>query len=282
MLSAVAELPSLLTLPSDEPQVQMQREPWPARRVDLNCDVGESYGTYSIGSDERLMAIVSSVNLACGFHAGDPLVIDEAVAKAARLDVAVGAHPGYPDLRGFGRRRLECSPAEVEADVLYQLGALDVFCRAHGVSLTHVKPHGALYAEAATNPAVAQAIARAVARSMGPLVLVGLAGSSAMLDAADLEALRFAPEAFADRVYNPNGTLLSRRHDDAVIAQPGRAAEQALGIVLDRTVVAHDGTRLEIEAETLCIHGDNPAAIEVAEAVRAALTEAGVVIMPLV
>ena len=171
-------------------------------RVDLNADLGEAFGAYAMGADEAVLAYVSSANVACGFHAGDPTVIDRTVARAVRAGVAVGAHPSHYDLRGFGRREIAADPAEVEADVVYQVGAVAAFARTHGSHLTHVKPHGALYNQAARDDALARAVARGVARFSRDLVLVGLAGSAAMRRAADAEGLRFAGEAFADRAYD--------------------------------------------------------------------------------
>jgi UPF0271 protein len=246
--------------------------------VDLNADVGESFGRWALGDDDALLAAVTSANVACGFHAGDPQVMERTVALCARNGVAVGAHPGYHDLRGFGRRALEVEPAELEADILYQIGALAAFTRAHGVPLTHVKPHGALYNQAACDAARAGVIARAVARFDAHLVLVGLASSEVMRRAARDAGLRFAAEAFADRRYNADGTLVSRSTPGAVLSDAREVAEQALSIARDGSVRALDGSRLALAADTLCLHGDTPGAVENARAVRAALTAAGVVV----
>lgn len=250
-------------------------------RIDLNGDMGESFGSYRMGADEALMLLVTSANIACGFHAGDPSVIDRTVALARRHGVAIGAHPGYADLRGFGRRPLQLSPDEVENDVLYQIGALAAFARASGAGLIHVKAHGALYNQAATDPVLSRAIARGIARFDAELIMVGLAGSIFMREAAAAEGLRYAGEAFADRVYNPDGTLQSRRVPGSVITDPERAARQAVAIVRDGYAESSDGTRVSIVAETLCLHGDNPAAVENARSVRGALEKAGVEIRPL-
>ena len=249
-------------------------------RIDLNCDMGESFGAYRLGADEELMPLITSANVACGFHAGDPLVLDATVRLAGSHAVAVGAHPGYPDLAGFGRRDMALAPAEVEAAVLYQVGAVAAFCRAHGLPLVHVKAHGALYNAAARDPAGARAIARAIARFDPRLIMVGLAGSQVMAEAAAGVGLRFAREAFADRVYNPDGTLQARRVPGSLITEPAAVAQQAAGIARG-SVVAHDGTSLPIQADTLCLHGDNPAAVANARAVRAALAAAGVELRPL-
>jgi UPF0271 protein len=245
-------------------------------RVDLNADLGESFGAWALGDDEGLLACVSSANVACGFHAGDPSVIDRTVALAARAGVAVGAHPGYPDLRGFGRREMAVVPAEVEADVLYQAGALAAFARSHGTRLTHVKPHGALYNQAARDERLARAVARGVARLGRNLTLVGLAGSSALRAAARDEGLRFAAEAFVDRAYDAQGRLLPRSQPGALIADPAEAAARAVRLARDGVVVSAEGAPLEVSAETLCLHGDSPRALALARAVREALEAAGV------
>ncbi len=249
-------------------------------RIDLNCDLGESFGNYELGCDEEILEIVTSANIACGFHAGDPLIMDRTVELAGERGVAIGAHPGHHDLRGFGRRPIQAAPEEVEADVLYQVGALAAFVRSRGRRLVHVKPHGALYNQAVSDPALAGALARAVARADRNLVFVGLATSEAMRTAAEGEGLRFAGEAFADRVYNPDGTLQSRRIPGSVIHDPERAAAQAVAIA-GGSVTAHDGTEVPVAAETLCLHGDNPAALENARTVRRRLEAAGVAVRPL-
>lgn len=249
--------------------------------IDLNADVAESFGAWTMGADESLLSCVTSVNIACGFHAGDPRVMDRTVGLAARAGLAIGAHPGHWDLRGFGRRTISAEPGEVEADVLYQVGALAAFAHAHGSRLAHVKPHGALYNQAVLDDALARAIARGVARARHDLILVGLASSQAMRRAAEAEGLRFAAEAFADRRYEPDGTLQSRKLPGAVIEDPQAAAEQAVRIARSGTVVASDGRELKLAADTLCLHGDNPRAVDNARAVRRALEGAGVELRPL-
>lgn len=252
-------------------------------RIDLNCDMGESFGVYRLGADDdQMLELVTSVNLACGFHAGDPQTLDRTVALAAKHGVAVGAHPGYHDLRGFGRRVIAVSPEEIEADVIYQVGAVAAFATAHGVPLTHVKTHGALYNQAAIDQELSRALASGVARVSRDLIFVGLTTSAAMRSAAEDAKLRFAGEAFADRVYNPDATLQSRRIAGSVISDPARAAAQAVEIVTERRVVAHDGTKVAIDAETLCLHGDNPAALDNARAVREALEKSGVEVRSLI
>jgi 5-oxoprolinase (ATP-hydrolysing) subunit A len=245
-------------------------------RIDLNADMGEGFGVYPLGRDAELLAVVTSANVACGFHAGDPSVMDRTVALAVQARVAVGAHPGFPDLRGFGRRRVDADPAEVERDVLYQVGALQAFARAHGTRVAHVKPHGALYNQAAEDERLARAIARGVARAGRDLVLVGLASTAVMRAAAEAEGLRFAAEAFADRRYEANGTLQSRQVAGSVVTDPAAAAAQAVRIARDGTVEAVDGTEVRLRADTLCLHGDNPEAVANARAVRQALERAGI------
>ncbi len=243
--------------------------------MDLNSDLGESFGAYTLGADAEIFPYITSANIACGFHAGDPQVMDRTVALAKAHGVAVGAHPGYPDLAGFGRRAIEASEAEIENLVLYQIGALAGFCRAHGPPLRHVKPHGALYNVASRDIQVARAIVRGVARYDPQLILVGLA-NSALIQAAEELGLTAACEGFCDRAYNPDGTLRSRREPGAVHATPERAAAQAVQIARDHNVTAYDGTIIPLEVDTLCIHGDTPPAVEYAQAIRRALADAGI------
>lgn len=249
-------------------------------RIDLNADVGESYGHWQMGDDESLVPLVSSVNVACGAHAGDPLVMRRTVRLAADAGVAVGAHPGYPDRDGFGRRELGLTDDELRASLLYQLGALGAFCREAGVPMVHVKAHGVLYNRAAAEAPLATVLAQAVRDFDSSLVLVGLAGSE-LLRAGRLAGLAVAAEAFADRAYEPDGSLRSRRLPGAVLASPEAAAEQAVSIVTLGRVAAHEGSMVEIDADTLCIHGDTPGAADYARAVRRALQGAGVRIGPL-
>jgi 5-oxoprolinase (ATP-hydrolysing) subunit A len=247
-------------------------------RIDLNADVGESFGPWPMGDDARLIPLVTSVNVACGFHAGDPLTIERTIARAVAARVAIGAHPGYPDLAGFGRRDMEMPAAEIEAAIVYQVGAVAAFARAAGTDLRHVKPHGALYNRAARDPGLAEAIARAVRRCSAELLLVGLAGSD-LLAAGQAAGLEVVAEGFADRAYEPDGSLRSRKQPGALLG-PEAAAVQAVALVRDSTVTAVDGTTVAIRPETLCIHGDGEHAVAVALAVRAALEAAGVEIAP--
>jgi 5-oxoprolinase (ATP-hydrolysing) subunit A len=249
-------------------------------RIDLNADVGESYGAWVMGSDDALLPLVTSANVACGAHAGDPLVMQRTVNLAVGHGVAVGAHPGYPDREGFGRRDLDMTSDELEASILAQLGALSAFTRAAGVALVHVKPHGALYNRAARDPRVAETVARAVKRFSPELVVVCLAGSAA-LEACRGAGLRTAAEAFADRAYEPDGSLRSRRLAGSVHTDPEAAAAQAVAIARDGRLLAADGSQLTLRADTLCIHGDTPDAPAIARAVRSALAAAGVAVTPL-
>ncbi len=245
--------------------------------MDLNADLGESFGHWTLGDDEHLVAHLTSANLACGFHAGDFRVMEATVALCRRAGVAVGAQPGYPDLLGFGRRPMPFEPDEVESLVRYQIGALEAFCRAHGVRMQHVKPHGALYNQAAVDPMLAAAIARAVAGFSRDLLLFGLASSEPMASAAADAGLRFVPEAFADRRYLPDGTLQPRSEAGSLLTDAGEAAAQAVAIA-SGSVTAFDGTSVALRAESICCHGDTPGAVEIAAAVRRALEAAGVTV----
>ncbi len=248
-------------------------------RVDLNSDLGESFGAYTIGNDEMVVPVVSSVNVACGMHAGDPAVMRATVALAVKHGVAVGAHPGYPDLQGFGRRDMALSPQEVYDCVLYQIGALGAFCRAAGAALHHVKPHGQLYNRAARERGVADAIAHAVRDYDASLVLVGLAGSD--LVAAGREAgLRCAEEFFADRAYTSAGSLVPRSQPGALVSDEQEAIDRTLRAVRDGVVRATDGTDVPVCADTICIHGDSSRALVFARALRGALVSHGVRIGP--
>jgi 5-oxoprolinase (ATP-hydrolysing) subunit A len=244
--------------------------------MDLNADLGESFGRWTLGDDERLVHHITSANVACGFHAGDFRVMEATVALCRHAGVAVGAQPGYPDLLGFGRRPMPFEPDEVESMVRYQVGALEAFCRAAGVELRHVKPHGALYNQAAADPALARAIARATAHFNRDLVLFGLASSEPMAAAADEAGLRFVPEAFADRRYLPDGTLESRQEPGSLLTDPAEAAAQALAIATGEPIGTADGTAISLAAETICCHGDTPGAAEIAASVRRALDGAGI------
>jgi UPF0271 protein len=247
--------------------------------VDLNVDAGESYGTFTYGHDREIFPLVTSVNLACGFHGGSPTRIREAVALAKAHGVAVGAHPGFPDLVGFGRRDMALSPEEVYADVLYQIGALYACLKTEGLSLHHVKPHGALYLRACRDRETARAIAEAV-KAFDPEVPLVVLPGTVYEEEARRAGLRVVLEAFPERAYLRNGQLAPRSLPGSWISDPKEAARRALRMVLERKVEALDGGEVEVKAETLCIHGDNPNAPEVALAVRKALEEAGIEVKP--
>lgn len=247
--------------------------------IDLNADLGEGFGPWQLGSDAELLDIVTSASIACGFHAGDPAVMRRTVAAAVARGVTIGAHPGYPDLVGFGRRDLAATPDQVHADVLYQVGALQAIARAAGGAVRYVKPHGALYNRAARDGEVARAIAAAVHAADPALWLLGLAGS-AMVEAGRAAGLRVAAEAFIDRAYERDGALTPRSEPGAVLADPEACAERALGIITAGRVVARDGTELAVHADSLCAHGDGPTAAALLRLVRQRCAAAGVTCRP--
>ena len=249
-------------------------------KVDLNCDLGESFGNYTCGLDAEVITRISSANVACGFHASDPLVMARTVALAKKSGVAVGAHPGYPDLVGFGRRNLAVSCAELKAMVQYQIGALAVFCKAQGLVLQHVKPHGAMYNMAAKDRKLALAICEAVAEVDDRLILLGLSGSQ-LLEAAGEVGLPWASEVFADRQYEDDGFLTPRSVAGAVIAEDDAALSQVLQMVQEGTVTARSGKVIPVQADSICLHGDGPRAVVFAGKIRMTLEEAGVAVMPL-
>lgn len=248
-------------------------------RVDLNSDVGESFGAYTIGQDPILLPHVTSANVACGFHAGDPGVMRATVAMARQHGVAVGAHPGFPDLVGFGRRDLHATPREVEDFVTYQIGALMAIAAAQGVRLQHVKPHGALFNMAVRDAALADAIARATAVVDRSLILFGLPGSE-LVRAGQRAGLPTASEAFADRAYEPDGTLVSRRTPGAVIHEPDAVVARVVRMATERTVVAVDESVVSLEIDTICVHGDTRGAADLAARIRQALEASGVQVKP--
>jgi UPF0271 protein len=245
--------------------------------VDLNCDMGESFGAWRLGADAAVMTSITSANIACGFHAGDPGVMRDTVRLAADAGVAVGAHPGFPDLAGFGRREMHVAPRELEDLLLYQIGALAGIARAAGVNVRHVKPHGALYNMAVRDRALADAIARAVASFDSSLVLFGLAGS-VMLDAGREAGLAVAAEGFADRMYEPDGSLTPRSRPGAVLHDPSAVADRAVHMMRNGTVTASDGREVPLRIDTICVHGDTPGADVSARELRKALTQAGITV----
>ena len=248
--------------------------------IDINCDMGELPEAIADGSQEAIMPHLTSVSIACGGHAGDATTMRATIEQALRWNVAIGAHPSYPDRENFGRTEMNLPPEAVARAIFEQLTALDAVVKQCGARIVHVKPHGALYNQAVDNPARAAAIARGVAQWRRDVVLVGMAGSP-MLDAFRAADFRAVGEAFADRRYEPNGTLRSRRFEDALIRDPAVAARQALDIVERGSVTTAGGASLAVHAETICIHGDTPGAAKIAEAVAASLRAAGIVLCSL-
>ena len=240
--------------------------------IDLNSDLGESFGTWKLGDDDAMLAVVTSANVACGFHAGDPRTILDTCRAAADGAVRIGAQVGYRDLAGFGRRFIDIEPADLTADVLYQMGALDGLAQAAGSAIAYVKPHGALYNAIVSHREQAQAVVDAVRTYDPTLPVLGLPGS-VFLDVARGAGLRTVSEAFADRAYTPSGELVSRRIDGAVLSDPSTVAERVLRLVRDGVVEAIDGSTVSIDAESVCVHGDSPGALEMARAVRKILSD---------
>ena len=252
------------------------------KKIDLNSDVGESFGNYKLGLDEDVIPLISSANIACGFHAGDPAVMRRTITIARENGVAIGAHPGFPDLIGFGRRNLDASLEEIKDYVTYQIGALQAIATAQGLKLQHVKPHGALYTMAVKNTAIWDAVAEAVAAVDAGLILYVLAGT----DRENLAAIgarhgvRIAYEFFGDRAYNSDGSLVSRRKPGAVIHDSEMVAEKILKMVKQGRVQCIDGSEIELTADTICVHGDNPSALSLVQMIRETLQTAGVEIAP--
>jgi len=245
--------------------------------VDLNSDLGESFGAWTMGMDEDVMSHISSSNIACGWHAGDAWVMIRTVRAAKAKNVAVGAHPGYPDLMGFGRRNMTCTPDELYAYTIYQVGALMGVCASEGVELQHVKPHGAMYNQAAKDPKLAAAIARAVKSLGGGIILLGLAGPAYEAAAAEL-GVPFAAEAFADRGYMADGSLVPRDKPGAFIHDPEESAARMLKLVREGTVETPDGQVLKLKVHSICMHGDSPEAVKMAEVVKTTLEKNGVAV----
>ncbi|WP_115788422.1 LamB/YcsF family protein [Arthrobacter silvisoli] len=243
--------------------------------IDLNSDVGESFGRWTLGDDSAMFDSVSSANVACGFHAGDPSVIRATSAKAVQAGVVIGAHVGYRDLAGFGRRFLDVDPAELADDVVYQIGALQALAATAGARVKYVKPHGGLYNAIVKHTAQAQAVVDAVKAVDPSLPILGLPGSE-VLRLAEKAGLRAVTEAFADRAYNPDGTLVQRTLPGAVLHDPAEVAEHVLRMATEQRIMAIDGTILNVRAESICVHGDSPGAVAMATAVKSALSDAGV------
>lgn len=247
--------------------------------IDLNSDLGEGYGAWTLGDDQAMLDVVSSANIACGAHAGDPVVMLATARAAAARGVAVGAHVAYRDLLGFGRRPVSVTPDELHADVVHQLGAMAAAARVAGTAVTYVKPHGALYNTACADPVQAEAVVRAVAEVDASLAVLALPDSE-LLRAAERHGLRPVSEAFADRAYEPDGSLVSRRTPGAVLHDPDQVAARVLRMVTEGVATAVDGSDVQVTAESVCVHGDSPSAVLMARAIRALLTAQGITVAP--
>ena len=244
-------------------------------KVDLNSDLGESFGRYTLGMDADILQLVSSANVACGYHASDPLVMNKTIAMAKEAGVRVGAHPGFPDLMGFGRRNMDVSPAEAKAYTLYQLGALDAFCKAHGVKMQHVKPHGAMYNMAGKDYALSKAICEAIYEYDKDLIVMALSGGE-LVHAAEDMGLKVAREVFADRGYEEDGSLVNRRKEGAMITDENEAIARVVRMIKEQKVTAVTGKDIPIKADSVCVHGDSPKALEFVKKINAALSGEGI------
>ncbi|HWG22893.1 5-oxoprolinase subunit PxpA [Actinospica sp.] len=249
--------------------------------IDLNCDLGEGFGAWTMGDDEALLAIVTSANIACGFHAGDPSIMRRLCDVAVENGAAIGAHVGYRDLVGFGRRRIEVSESDLTNDIVYQIGALDGFARMAGATVSYVKPHGALYNTIAVEPVYARALAEAVLRYNPDLHVVGLAGSSGLRDVGDAGVATVA-EAFADRAYTADGHLVSRGTTGSVLHDVDAIAARCAEMARSGEIESIDGTKVHISAQTICVHGDTPGAVAIARRVRGTLVAEGITLKPFV
>lgn len=249
-------------------------------QIDLNCDLGEAFGNYSFGGDKDIIPLITSANIACGFHAGDENVMNETIQLAKENNVGIGAHPGLPDLQGFGRRKMDIKPKEIYNLVVYQLGALNGFCKIHGTRINHVKPHGALYNMGAKNKEIAQAIALAVYDFDKSLVLVGLS-NTLLISEAEALGLRTASEVFADRRYEDDGQLVSRQESDATITNTDEALQQVLKMVTENKVVSKNGKEIDLQADTICVHGDGAHTLDFVTQIRKKLTKEGIDIQSL-
>ncbi len=248
------------------------------KQIDLNSDVGESFGAYKIGLDEEVIPHLTSANIGCGFHGGDPSVMRKTIALAKRYGVEVGAHPGFPDLIGFGRRNMDASLEEIQDYILYQTGALQAFAHSQGIRLQHMKAHGALYNMAVANPKIWEAMAETISRLDKEIILVVLASSNneSLLEMGKRYGIRIAFEAFPDRTYQRDGSLVPRRQKGAVIEDHEVVAKRALMMALEGKVIAIDGTEIALHPDTLCVHGDNPAAVQMVKKIRQELKDSGV------
>jgi 5-oxoprolinase (ATP-hydrolysing) subunit A len=249
-------------------------------QVDLNCDLGESFGAYTIGMDEQVIPYISSANIACGYHASDPVVMQKTIKLAKENGIGVGAHPGFPDLMGFGRRNMNVSPSEVKAYVQYQIGALYAFCKAAHLPLSHVKPHGALYNMAGKDYKLAKAICEGILEFDSDLILMALSGSE-MMNAAKDTGLKAAKEVFADRAYEEDGSLVARSKPGAMITDEDTAIQRVIRMIQEGKVTAVTGKDISIEADSVCVHGDGAKALEFVKKIRTALKTAEIRVLPL-
>jgi len=245
-------------------------------KIDINCDLGESYGEFKIGNDAKIMPNITSANIACGFHAGDPITMAQTINLARKHNVAIGAHPGYPDLLGFGRRELQLTAEEAKNYTIYQVSALQGFAKTAKASLQHVKPHGALYNRAVKDEKLSRAIAEAV-NALDSNLIVFAPSDSVLAKVAAKRGLRVAYEFFADRAYNPDGSLVSRRQSHAVIQESHKVVERVVKVIKDGIVIAVNGEGVDLNrVHTICVHGDNSAAVRLTEAIKRGLVKAGI------
>lgn len=244
-------------------------------RVDLNSDLGESFGRYTLGMDDKVIPLISSANVACGYHASDPVVMEKTIAMAKEAGIRVGAHPGFPDLMGFGRRNMNLTPAEAKAYTLYQLGALDAFCKAAGVKMQHVKPHGAFYNMAAKDPVLSKAVCEAIKSYDDSLIVMGLSGGE-LVKASQEMGMRTAMEVFADRAYEEDGTLVDRRKEGSMITDENEAIARVVRMVKEKKVTAVTGKDIAIKADSICVHGDGVKALAFVEKIRETFREEGI------
>lgn len=249
-------------------------------KVDLNSDLGESFGRYTLGNDDKIIPLITSANVACGYHASDPVVMDKTIRMAKEAGIRVGAHPGFPDLMGFGRRNMNVSPAEAKAYTMYQLGALDAFCRAHGMKMQHVKPHGALYNMAAKDYKLSTAICEAIKGFDDTLIVMALSGGELVRAAKDM-GLRVALEVFADRAYEEDGTLVARTKEGAMITDEEEAIARVIRMVKEQKVTAITGKDIAIKADSVCVHGDGAKALAFVDRIRQAMKAESIEICPI-
>lgn len=249
-------------------------------KVDLNSDLGESFGRYTLGNDDKIIPLITSANVACGYHASDPVVMNKTIKMAQEAGIRVGAHPGFPDLMGFGRRNMNVSPVEAKAYTTYQLGALDAFCRVHGMKMQHVKPHGALYNMAAKDYKLSTAICEAIKEFDDSLIVMALSGGELVRAAKDM-GLRVALEVFADRAYEEDGTLVARTKEGAMITDEDEAIARVIRMVKEQKVTAITGKDIDIKADSVCVHGDGAKALAFVERIREAMKAEGIEICPI-